>query len=77
MAGTSGRQRVQNDVLKRFQVKEVKPQIFEKFNLAMSSLFNKICFNSLQNNGLIIMRDSLLPKLISGEIRVGEAEKIV
>jgi len=33
--------------------------------------------NENQSRNLVATRDTLLPKLLSGEIRVGEAERIV
>ena len=40
-------------------------------------LFQTILLNEEQNLTLAAIRDSLLPKLLSGEIRVKEAEKYV
>jgi type I restriction enzyme S subunit len=37
----------------------------------------KIFSNAVQSKTLAFIRDTLLPKLLSGEIRVKEAEKIV
>lgn len=44
--------------------------IITKFHIINNPLFNRIYFNSEQNNYLSELRDSLLPKLMSGEIRV-------
>ena len=38
---------------------------------------SKIRSNHEQSQTLSATRDALLPKLLSGEVRVGEAEKIV
>jgi type I restriction enzyme S subunit len=40
-------------------------------------LFEKIDKNTLESNTLASLRDTLLPKLISGELRVTDAEKFV
>jgi len=40
-------------------------------------MFGKIHANTEQNQTLADLRDTLLPKLISGEIRVPEAEEAV
>ena len=40
------------------------------FNRVLSSIFDKIFANHLQNKNLSQIRDSLLPKLMSGKIRV-------
>jgi len=43
----------------------------------VSLLEEQIKLNDLQSNTLVTIRDTLLPKLMSGEIRVKEAEKIM
>ena len=43
----------------------------------VSLLEEQIKVNDLQSNTLVTIRDTLLPKLMSGEIRVKEAEKIM
>lgn len=61
--------------------KIVLPDIsyLEKYENLSSTLFNKINNNSLENKTLRNIRDTLLPKLMSGEIRVplDELEKSV
>ena len=47
---------------------------FDKF---VSILHAKIQMGNGEGKSLATLRDSLLPKLISGELRVGDAEKIV
>ena len=42
----------------------------------ISPLFEKILSNSLESRTLAQTRDLLLPKLLSGEIRLRDAEKI-
>ena len=53
------------------------PSIVEEFEATVAPLDSKIWNNSGQNSTLTELRDTLLPKLISGEIRVPEAEEIV
>ncbi|MCU0523232.1 MAG: restriction endonuclease subunit S [Elainella sp. Prado103] len=48
-----------------------------KFDAIVGSLFEKMSLNDNEKQFLINTRDALLPKLLSGEIRVKEAEKIV
>lgn len=43
----------------------------------IGSLFERHVTNKLENRRLIELRDFLLPKLMSGEIRLRDAEKIV
>jgi type I restriction enzyme, S subunit len=40
-------------------------------------VFERICSNLLENRTLERLRDLLLPKLMSGELRLGESEKLV
>lgn len=49
----------------------------EKFASSVGMLFDKRKQNLRQIEKLISIRDTLLPKLISGELRVDEAEKMV
>jgi len=45
-------------------------QVLEDMNSTMSPIIEKIIANRLQSRKLEEIRDSLLPKLMSGEIRV-------
>ena len=45
-------------------------ELLDKFEKIGNSLFNKIKVNDLQNQTLSQIRDALLPKLMSGKIRV-------
>lgn len=47
------------------------------FNLVVESFIAQILANVSENQTLTTLRDTLLPKLISGEVRVKEAEKII
>ena len=51
--------------------------IHEEFNKIVLSLFEKTFENAKENQTLTQTRDYLLPKLISGEVRVKDAEKTV
>ncbi|MFV0387485.1 MAG: restriction endonuclease subunit S, partial [Pyrinomonadaceae bacterium] len=48
--------------------------IIEKFGELVNPIFEKISESRFENQKLAEIRDSLLPRLISGKIRVGEAE---
>ena len=43
---------------------------------AVAPLYSRIDANHEESGTLAELRDTLLPKLLSGEIRVGEAEKL-
>ncbi len=47
------------------------------FNMQILPIVEKIRANILESRNLSVIRNTLLPKLMSGEIRVKEAEKIV
>ncbi|PSM48954.1 restriction endonuclease subunit S [Chroococcidiopsis sp. CCALA 051] len=51
--------------------------LIKSFNQKANALFDKIISNRVESRTLIATRDTLLPKLMSGEIRVKEAEKIL
>jgi len=69
MTGTSGRQRVQTAVLKDYQIKFSK-KAMERFHSFCHPHFLKIRQNQIQIRTLTHMRDTLLPKLMSGKVRV-------
>jgi type I restriction enzyme S subunit len=77
MSGTSGRQRVQNDVLGRYSVAVPSDEIAEAFGDVVGSAQQKIAANQEQAKTLTHLRDTLLPRLISGQLRLSEAEVMV
>lgn len=76
MVGSSGRQRVQNACFTNFYI-SIPPtnELLDLFQNLTVFNFNKITNNSNQSRTLAILRDVLLPKLISGEIQVSDLEK--
>lgn len=75
MTGTSGRQRVQTAVLKDYEIKYSK-KVMERVHTFCHPHFLKIRQNQIQICTLARLRDTLLPKLMSGEVRVKEAVKL-
>lgn len=49
-------------------------KLIEKFNAFCQSVYAKVYANGLENEQLAIMRDTLLPKLMSGEIDVSSIQ---
>jgi type I restriction enzyme, S subunit len=49
---------------------------FQNFDTVLTSYFDRIYANNKQSETLTKLRDTLLPKLISGELRIPEAEKL-
>lgn len=74
MSGTSGRQRVQNDVLGRYPVAVPPEPIAMEFGQVVSALQEKIAGNHQQAKTLATLRDTLLPRLISGQLRLPDPE---
>jgi type I restriction enzyme S subunit len=52
-------------------------ELYKHFDFVMEPLFQRIVANELESRTLAETRDLLLPKLMSGEIRVRAAEKLV
>jgi type I restriction enzyme S subunit len=77
MSGTSGRQRVQGEAIGRYPLAIAPENILLEFDRFCAPLFAKIKANHEQNQTLADLRDTLLPKLMSGEIRLRDAEKSV
>jgi len=51
--------------------------LLERFHLIVDSLFLRFDSADIESRTLAALRDALLPKLISGEIRVKDAERVV
>lgn len=72
MVGSSGRQRVQNSRFDSFYIAIPTPAVMSLFSGKVSSYFDKMYFCNLENKSLTALRDTLLPKLISGELSLEE-----
>lgn len=77
MTGTSGRQRVPSDCFNTFWLAVPPPDIAKLFDELTAPLMAKIKANSTESRTLATLRDTLLPKLLSGELGVAEVEKEV
>lgn len=77
MTGTSGRQRAQADVISDFKIALAPNDVFNAYGGLIEIWFQKIRMNVKENNTLAELRDTLLPKLMSGEIRIKDAEREV
>ncbi|MBI1918665.1 MAG: restriction endonuclease subunit S [Planctomycetes bacterium] len=79
MTGSSGRQRVPADSLDKYSVAtpDNDSPLFTRFGGIVSPVFSQITAAVEQSRTLAALRDALLPKLISGELRVPDAERIV
>lgn len=77
MSGTSGRQRVQLDQLGKYKFPIATKSVLEAFGKIVDPLFASIGLNDDRAKTLAELRDTLLPRLISGKLRVPEAERLV
>lgn len=68
MTGTSGRQRVPSECFNAFWVAVPPPEIALRFDELTTPLMEKIKANTAQSRILATLRDTLLPKLLSGEL---------
>ena len=77
MSGTSGRQRVPVDAVAAFEVVIPNETAAEYFGAFARNAFVQMKANDEQSRTLAATRDALLPKLLSGEVRVREVEKMI
>lgn len=77
MEGSTGRQRVNLDYLKKFNVNLPTEASLHKINELLDSFESKLINNSKQIDSLEKLRNTLLPKLMSGEVRVQYAEEAI
>jgi type I restriction enzyme, S subunit len=77
MTGSSGRQRVPAESLSHFHVVVVPDLLAEKFGQAIAPLFVQASRAAEESRTLSALRDALLPKLISGELRVEDPNRFL
>jgi type I restriction enzyme S subunit len=77
MSGTSGRQRIQNDVLGRYLLASPSTSVATAFGEITTPVQQKIAANHVHAQTLAFLRDTLLPRLISCQLRLPEATEIV
>ena len=68
MTGTSGRQRVQVDALAPYPLPSPSAETWNEFRALVNPLFAQVEFNRKESLALAAQRDSLLPRLMSGEV---------
>lgn len=74
MNGSSGRQRVSASDIENYIMPDIPPHQIEQFGMKAKAIMEKIKTNSLESRRLAELRDTLLPKLMSGELKVNEVE---
>jgi type I restriction enzyme S subunit len=75
MTGSSGRQRVPAESLSHFQVVAAPRPIAELFGRLIKPPFARASAASKESRTLAALRDTLLPKLISGDLRIRDAQR--
>ena len=68
---------IQRKHLKDARIAVAPPESMKKFDAVIAPQFDQLVSNAQQSRSLAQLRDTLLPKLISGELRVPDAERIV
>ena len=75
MTGTSGRQRVPANALSQFLLPSPPEPIAARFSKVVRPLFTRASEAVRETRTLAALRDTLLPKLVSGEMRVGDTPR--
>jgi len=73
MSGTSGRQRVPNECLSSYNIAVPSEPVAEAFARVVSPMFKLMRATTDQSRTLAALRDTLLPKLLSGKFLLFEA----
>ncbi|HFN3490018.1 restriction endonuclease subunit S [Proteus mirabilis] len=72
MVGSSGRQRVQNGCFNDYKIAVPSGEVMNRFADIVSPSFKKLTQNTNESRSLTKLRDTLLPKLISGELSLSD-----
>ena len=72
MNGSSGRQRVSGNDIANFPMPHISKDLSDKFDKIVMPIMSNIRDNSIMNRSLVLMRDTLLPRLMSGELKLNE-----
>ena len=72
MNGSSGRQRVSADTIGTYELPDITLEELHILETIAREALTKIKYNSLENMRLAEMRDTLLPKLMSGELKINK-----
>ena len=68
---------IQRKHLTEARIAVAPPVSMNKFDAVIASQFDQLVSSAQQSRALAQLRDTLLPKLISGELRVPDVERIV
>jgi type I restriction enzyme, S subunit len=77
MTGSSGRQRVPAESLSHYLLAAAPKEIANRFGALVRPFFARAASAARESRSLAALRDALLPKLISGALRVKDAERLL
>ena len=77
MSSTSGRQRVAASAMEHYYIAVPVAAVYQSFGKVVGPLFDYIRSSKAESAKLATLRDYLLPRLLSGRVRVSDAEKHV
>lgn len=77
MSGTSGRQRAPAEAVGRWNMAIPTDEVISAWGKAVTAMFDGIRSYSVEAERLTELRDTLLPKLLSGELRVADTETVI
>ncbi|GHU06126.1 hypothetical protein FACS1894158_11630 [Betaproteobacteria bacterium] len=72
MNGSSGRQRVSGDSIGAYELRIPPMENVDEFAQTAQPVMETIAHNALESRRLAILRDTLLPRLMSGELSVAD-----
>ena len=72
LSSGAAQQNLNVGIVKDYKVIEPDSNTLRMFNRTIKSIFNLIKVNSSENDRLIKSRDGLLPKLLSGELKIND-----
>ena len=70
MTGTSGRQRARTEALAPYPLPSPPAHVWDAFGSLVEPIFSSIELNRKKSRDLVVKRDVLLPKLVSGKVQV-------
>lgn len=77
MTGSSGRQRVRTEALGHLTLSIPPDELGRAFGSLVKPLFERASAGSAESETLAELRDTLLPKLISGELRIEDPDRFL
>lgn len=68
---------ITRDTFKTIKVAACRPELTKLFDDTVESLMERVLQNTAQSETLMRLRDTLFPKLLSGQLRIPDAERQV